>query len=163
MDVTQIVAAARRVLAATPYGFLTTVGPAGPSVRLVQHLSVDADLRVIFGTGRHTRKAAELRANPSAVYAAADPATRAAVSLYGEAVIDEDLDHRRAEWIPEFARWFPGGPGEPGFILVSVTPDRIEVWSGQDRIHPDPPALSSAVAVRSGAGWAGPAATQPAT
>lgn len=163
MDVTQIVDAARRVLAAAPYGFITTIGPAGPSVRLVQHLSVGADLRVVFGTGRHTRKAAELRANPSAVYAAADPATRAAVSLYGEGVIDEDLDHRRAEWIPGFARWFPGGPEEPGFILVSITPSRIEVWSAHDQVHPDPPALSSAVAIRTGTGWAGPAATHPAT
>lgn len=163
MEVTQIVAAARRVLAATPYGFLTTMGPGGPSVRLVQHLNVDEDLRVIFGTGRHTRKAAELQANPGAVYAAADPATRAAVCLYGEAAIDEDLDHRRAGWIPELERYFPHGPGGPEFVLVSIRPHRIEAWSAHDRIHPDPLGQSSAVAIRSGAGWAGPAGDPSST
>lgn len=85
MDVTAVLAAARRVLAASPYGFLTTSGPTGPSVRMVEHLSVDENLQVVFGTERGTRKEREIAANPEVVYAVADPATRAAVCLYGEA------------------------------------------------------------------------------
>lgn len=161
MNTTEIVSVARRVLTAVPYGFLTTSGRAGPSVRMVQHLSIDQDLRVVFGTGRRTRKARELRADATAVYAAGDPATGAAACLYGSANIDDDLSHRRAAWVPELAPFFPAGPDGPEFVLVSLNPSRLEVWSAADRVHPEPFGLSSAVVLRSENGWRGPTATHP--
>lgn len=163
MDTTEVIVAARRVLATVSYGFLTTVGQNGPSVRMVQHLSVDEDLRVVFGTGRHTRKAGELRADATAVYAVADLATGAAACVYGSGTIDDNLGRRRAAWVPELAPFFPNGPEGPEFVLVTFTPDRVEVWSARDRVHPDPFGLNSAVVVRSGGGWTGPTATHPVT
>ena len=161
VEVAEVVAAARRVLTTVPYGFFTTLGTTRPSVRMVGCLGIDEDLLVTFGTARHTRKAAELRANATAIYAAADLATGAAVCLYGTATIDEDLSHRRSAWVPGLARFVPGGPEDPEFVLVSLDPDRVEVWSEHDRVHPDPFGMASAVLLRSADGWAGPTTTHP--
>jgi general stress protein 26 len=161
VEAAEVVAAARRVLTAVPYGFLTTLGTTRPSVRMVGCLGLDGDLRVTFGTGRHTRKAAELKANATAIYAAADLTTGAAVCLYGTATIDEDLSRRRSAWGPGLERYFPGGPEDPEFVLVSINPDRVEMWSEQDRVHPDPFGMTSAVVLRSADGWAGPTTTGP--
>ena len=40
-----------------------------------------------------------------------------------------------------------------------IDPDRVEVWSEQDRVHPDPFGMASAVGLRSAGGWAGPTTT----
>src|SRR6516225_4090057 len=111
---------------------------------MVGCLGLDGDLRVTFGTGRHTRKAAELRANATAIYAAADLATGAAVCLYGTATIDEDLGHRRSAWVPGLAPYVPRGPEDPEFVLVLLDRDRVEVWSEQDRVPLDPFGMASA-------------------
>jgi len=161
VEATEVVAAARRVLTTVPYGFLTTLGTTRPSVRMVGYLGIDEDLRVTFGTGRHTRKAAELKANATAIYSAADLTTGAAVCLYGTATIDEDISRRRSAWRPGLARFVPGGPEDPEFVLVSIDPDRVEMWSEQDRVHPDPFGMASAVVLRSAGGWVGPTTTHP--
>src|SRR5260370_2330469 len=86
-----------------------------------------------------------------------------AVCLYGTATIDEDLSRRRSAWVPGLARFVPGGPEDPEFVLVSLDPDRVEVWSEHDRVHPDPFGMASAVLLRSARGWAGPTTTHPGT
>ena len=160
VEAAEVVAAARRVLTTVPYGFFTTLGTTRPSVRMVGYLDIDEDLRVTFATGRHTRKVAELKANATAIYAAADLATGAAVCLYGTATIDDDLSRRRSAWSPGLAR-FVSGPEDPEFVLVSIDPDRVEMWSEQDQVHPDPFGMASAVVLRSADGWEGPTTTHP--
>jgi hypothetical protein len=44
---------------------------------------------------------------------------------------------------------------------VSIDPDRIEMWSEQDQVSPDPFGMASAVVLRSADGWAGPTTTHP--
>lgn len=161
MDVTQVLATAQRVLAADPYGFLTTWTDAGPSVRLVQHLRVDDDFGIVFATERGTRKERQIAVNPRVVYSVSDTATRSAVSLYGKAALDDDPDHRRTLWTPEFLQYFPDSPVGPNFVFISITPDRLEVWSRDDKILPDPVGRSSAVLTRTDAGWTGPTGTHP--
>ena len=153
-DAADVMAAARRVLTTVPYGFITTVGETRPSVRMVGQLGIDEDLRVTFATGRHTRKAAELRADPTAVYAAADLASGAAVCLYGTARVDDDPNLRRSAWRPELATYFPAGPEGAELVIVTLEPDRVEVWSKRDRIPADQ-GLASAVLLRSPTGWTG--------
>ncbi|HZC51188.1 MAG TPA: pyridoxamine 5'-phosphate oxidase family protein, partial [Mycobacterium sp.] len=152
MDAAAVIDAARRVLTDVQLGFLTTSGTTGPSVRMVGHLSVDERLRVVFGTARSTRKVAELRADPAVVYAVGDD--RSAACLYGTATLDEDVDHRRAAWGPDLARYF-SGPEDAEFVLVVIDPDRVEVWSEPERIYTGPNGLTVAVATRSGDKWAG--------
>lgn len=161
VDIDPILTAAQRILDANRYGFLTTLGEGGPSSRLVQHLRFDNDLRVIFGTGGHTRKAHEIRADPTVVYSVADPMGKAAVSLYGRASIDEDVQHRRAAWIAGLDEYFRGGPEDPEFVLIAISTQRVEVWSKHDRIHPAPLGQSCAVAVRGSDGWIDRGGTHP--
>src|SRR5215472_8268629 len=91
----------------------------------------------------------------------AEGAHGGAVCLYGTATIDEDLNRRRSAWVPGLARFVPGGPEDPEFVLVSIDPDRVEVWSEQDRVAPDPFGMASAVVLRSADSWAGPTTTHP--
>lgn len=157
-DPAAIIGAARRILTDAQLGFLTTSGTTGPSVRMVGHLSVDERLRVVFATARSTRKVAELRADPAVVYAAGDD--RSAACLYGTATLDEDVDHRRAAWGPDLARYFHG-PDDAELVLVVIDPDRVEAWSEPERIYTGPNGLTVAVATRSGDRWEGPSSTYP--
>lgn len=157
-DATAVVAAARRILGETRVGFLTTNGTAGPTVRMVGHIRVDEDLRVVFATMRSTRKIVELSADPAVVYSAGDD--RSAACLYGTASIDEDLEHRRAAWGRDLVPYF-SGPEDSEYVLVVVRPHRIEVWSEPERIWTGPNDLIVAAVTRSGGGWVGPSSTYP--
>jgi len=163
MKTTDVLTAARRILKTVEFGFLVTEGETRASVRMVGALHIDGDLRITFASAARTRKARELRSNQTAIYSVADivpgdSTIGAAVCLYGTATIDEDLSHRRAAWSPGLARWFPDGPDGSGFILVGLVPDRIEVWSVQDGIVPEP-GPASAVLTRSASGWSRPTTT----
>ena len=165
METTDVLTAARRILKTVEFGFFVTQGETRPSVRMVGTLHIDGDLRITFATSAQTRKARELRSNQTAIYSVADivpgdSTTGAAVCLYGTATIDEDLSRRRSAWSAGLARWFPDGPEGSGFILVTLTPERIEVWSVQDGIVPTP-GPASAVLMRSAGGWSRPTSTLP--
>lgn len=67
--------------------------------------------------------------------------------LYGSAAIDEDVDHRRAAWGPDLARYFHG-PDDAEFVLVVIDADRVEVWSEPERIHTGPNLLTVARVTR---------------
>lgn len=166
MDSTEVLAVARRILSTQTLGFLATVGKSSPSIRMVGALVVDDDLRVAFATSAKTRKVLELRTDPRAVYATADMVpgdltTGSAVCLYGTASIDADSPRRREIGARVGDRYFPGGAENPDFVIVTLAPDRVEVWSEQDRIVPDPHGMASAVVTRSARGWSEPTTTYP--
>ena len=162
MSSSELHAAARRILAAGPWGFLTTEDPP-VRTRVVQHLEVTDDLTITFSTGPHTRKAESIRRKPAVIYAALDPVTGGAVSVHGQATLDDDPTERQRLWIDDLAPFFPAGPTGDGFVLVRIVPLRIEVWSVVDDMSPPPFGLSSLATGRSDPddAWSGPTGTHP--
>lgn len=159
-DPATIIEAARRITLATPYGFLTTTGDQ-IQTRLVQHLDIADDCRITFSTGPGTRKAESIRQQPSVSYAVYDPDTQAAAAIYGNARFDDDIDRRQALWTDDLAPFFPDGPTADGFVLVTIDPSRVEVWSVPDELAPAPFGLSSIVIEQTSGGWTEATGTHP--
>lgn len=126
------------ILAASKYGFLTTVVDGHPHTRLVQHTNVDADGTVWIGTSPKSRKATDIALHPEVTYAVEDRATLAYSCLYATADIVDDLDERKARWVKGFEMFFPDGPEGDDFILLRLRPTALEVMDFTRGIHPDP-------------------------
>lgn len=154
------ITAARRIANAATYGFFTTAAD-GIQTRLVQHLEVTDDCGITFSTGPTTRKAASVRVNSSVSYAVYDPETLAAATIYGATHLDTDLGRRMALWDDSLAPFFPEGPDADGFVLVTIVPTRIEVWSLPDELAPPPFGLSSATTRRANDSWSEVTGTHP--
>ena len=154
--------AARRILAAGPWGFVTTT-ESPVRTRVVQHLEVSDELTITFSTGPDTRKAQSIRRDPNVIYSALDSATGSAVAIHGTATLIDDLHERQKLWIDDLAPFFPNGPTDDGFVLVRIVPNRVEVWSLEDGLTPPPFGLSSMFTDRTepGDSWTDPTGTHP--
>ncbi len=143
------------MLAAHPYGFLITVADAEatPHARLVQHVTVGADLSIWIGTSPSSRKAAEVERSGRASYAVEDRASFAAVVLSGAASVEGDRSVREAHWVSGFEPFFPSGPGGNDFVLIHLTPDKLELIDFAHGVHPEPYGLVSQHFSLTPTGW----------
>lgn len=145
----------RAALEGHPYGFLVTADEGGvPHARLVQHVTVGADISLWIGTSRRSRKVGEIRRSGRATYAVEDRTSIAAMVASGPATIEEDLADREAHWGAGFEAFFPTGPAGDDFVLIRIVPDEIEMIDFSHGIHPDPYGLRSQRFQRAGDGWA---------
>jgi general stress protein 26 len=148
--------AAVRITRSGLYGSIATTDAEGrPRVRIVQHLAVDDDATVWFGTSPRTRKARELTARPEVCYSvlhAAGPAS-AYAALYARAEVVTDPVELRARWVDGFAPYFPAGPDGGDLVLVRLVPYRVELLDFGAGIHPDPFGLAAAIIERGPGGW----------
>lgn len=137
-----------------PYGFAVTAEEVGPpSGRLVQHLAIGSDAVLVFSTSPSTRKARRTVASGQMTYLVEDRRRFAYVALSGSARLETDLEERVRHWDEGLRAFFPDGPGGDDFVLVVVEPERIELWSAVDGVHPDPYGLAAATLARAGGEW----------
>ncbi|MGW1492640.1 pyridoxamine 5'-phosphate oxidase family protein [Streptomyces sp. NPDC002402] len=136
-----------------PHGFLASADHAGrPHVRLMQHLVVDDDATVCFGTSRRSREVAGIAGAPEVGYAIEDRAAFSYVTLYGRLVDDQ------ARWLELWddepgIRFFPDRPTRGDFDLLELVPHRIELVDFTARVNPEPQGLVPAVIEKTGTGW----------
>jgi general stress protein 26 len=140
------------LLRANPYGFLITAD-GGIHSRLVEHLRVDDDATVWIGTSPRSRKAADVSGGEMACYSVEDRAAFGYVTVTARPVLSADLAQRRALWQDELAAFFPGGPEGDDFVLLRLSPVRIELMNFARAVHPDPYGLVPAVIERDETGW----------
>jgi general stress protein 26 len=141
------------VLRANPYGFLITAGSGGPHSRLVQHLCVEDDVTIWIGTSPRSRKVADIAVSALVCYSVEDRAEFAYLTVEASAAVSEDASQRRAKWNPGLAAFFPGGPEGDDFVLLRLSPVRIELMNFGQGVHPDPYGLVPAVIERSAGAW----------
>jgi len=146
--------AARETVEAAKYCFLITVDAAGqPQARLMEPFAPDRDLVVWMGTTPGSRKVTQIRANPRATLACHNPKGPDYVTLVGRARVIDDLAERRRRWRPGWEAFFPGGPDGQNYILVELTPSRVEVISHTHKIANAPEARGPAMVERKGDRW----------
>lgn len=76
-------------------------------------------------------------------------------------MIIDDIELKRSRWAAfteaqkKFAlRWNPMGPEDPDLVYVRLKTKRIEMWSSEHRVMPEPIGYSAAVLTRnSESGW----------
>lgn len=93
---------------------------------------VEFDGDVWFFSGAHTRKIADLEAEPRVQLSYAVPDEFKFIAMTGEASIVRDVEKKQELWIEDLERWFPAGPESPDVVLIKVTPTTVAYWVGEE-------------------------------
>ncbi len=153
-DVDALLSLVHAALGSHPYGFLATTGDGGvPHARLVQHVAVEADLTLWFGTSPASGKVRELRRSPRATYAVENRPSFAAASLTGNVTIVDDPAARRSHWADGFDAFFPAGPTGEDYVALKLVPEEVELIDFAHGVHPTPYGLASQRLTRDQGHW----------
>ena len=128
----------RELIKRTRYSKLITFGPDGaPHGRIMTNLPLGDDMVIWYATGLSTNKAKEIETNPNVSVFVDDPDDQTNASIIGKAEIVTDARLRRKYWQETFSFFFPGGPTDPDYCLLKITPKKIEYLSPGPSFHPD--------------------------
>lgn len=154
LSVELLLEATSAIIRQSRYCFLVTLDEAGrPNARLMQHFEPEDDLTLWLGTSAASQKVAHILKDDRVMLAHEDPDDPAYVTLLGTARIVRDPALQRQYWVDEYLESFPAGPESEDYVLIRVTPSRIELMSYARNITPSPYGLRPAVLVRAGDSW----------
>lgn len=130
----------RQIMTAAGCASLITVDDAGqPSSRPVRTFpSDDALTKISIPTDSASRKTAQAKANPRVLLSYVDTASRGYVTIIGNARLNDRLKDKQAIWVDPFAAFWPGGSQSESYLLIDVTPKRIEMRSYTQGVAEDP-------------------------
>ncbi len=150
----RVLEAARETMSAARYCFLVTLDEAGqPQARLMDPFEPGTDLTVWLATNPKTRKVDQIRRDPRVTLAYSDAQGHGYVALIGRARLVEDLSERRRRWKPDWTPFYPDGPEGEDYVLIEVTPSRIEVMSMSQNVADDPLGWKPAILRKSNGRW----------
>jgi general stress protein 26 len=133
----QLIAAARETMLAARYCALITLHSAGhPQARTLDPFPPDEHLVVWLGTNPRTRKVAEIRRNPRVTLHYFDREAQAYVTISGIARLVNDPKEKAKHWKDEWKDFYPDRVN--GYLLIAVTPLRMEVVNVKKGIVGDP-------------------------
>jgi len=130
---------ARKLMESIRYCAVITVDGSGqPQARAIDCFAPDDKLVVWFATVPASRKVAEIRKNPRVTLYYFDPKDigQGYVTLVGHARIVDDAAEKQKRWKKGFEAFWPDQSAS--YLLVEVTPDRVEVLSPANGIMNDP-------------------------
>jgi general stress protein 26 len=120
--------AAREIIGAARFCALVTLDSAGRlQARAIDAFAPDSDLVVRIGTNRRTRKVAEIARDPRVTLYYFHAPSASYVTLQGRARVVTDTADTRRYWKPEWEAFYPDR--EADYVLIAVTPERLEVVS----------------------------------
>lgn len=119
----------RKIIDDAKWGYLATWSPDGPRVRPISGL-VDDSMTAWMATGTDSRKVQQIKADPKAEICYCVPSGMAHIRLSGTIEMVEDKTKR--EWFyktQEYMAKFFSSPDDPGYTLLKLTPEKIEVMA----------------------------------
>jgi general stress protein 26 len=136
-DRTTLLAAARDIMTNSgPCAVITVDDTGRPQARTIDAFPPDDNMVVWFATNPNTRKVAQIKKDPRVTLYYYNPAAMGYVTLLGRARLVNDLAEKQKRWKPGFEAFWPDRG--TGYLLVEVTPERIEVASVKHKIANDP-------------------------
>ncbi len=149
-----ILEAARNTIKKAGVCFMITVNEKKEArARLMQPFPPEDDLTIWLGAESGSGKIEEIQHHSLVTLAYQDPSENAYVSLMGQASIITSLQLRRKYWDESFRAFWPNGPDGQDYLLIRVSPYKIEVLNLERNITPEPYGLSAAELVKEGAEW----------
>lgn len=119
-----------------------------PSDDKFTHITIPSDVN-----SRKTRHAAD---NPKVLLAYVDAPSRGYVTMIGTAEVVDDPEKKRAAWVEPFLAFWPDGAESKNYVLIVVTPERIETRSYTQGIADTPTQWVPVVLTRTDdGGWTG--------
>ena len=132
----KLIAAAREIMIAARYCALITVDASGfAQARTMDPFPADQDMVVWLATNPKTRKVSEIGKNLRVVLYYFDLPSQSYVTISGIARLVDDPREKARHWKDEWKDFYPDR--EKGYLLIAVTPDKLEVVSVKKGITGD--------------------------
>jgi PPOX class probable F420-dependent enzyme len=145
-DEARVLKAAAELMRATDYCALVTLDRDGtPQARAMQPFPPEPDLSVWFGTHVGTRKLEQIRKDPRVTlfYLASDGSGY--VTLIGRAEIVTDPAEKAKRWMPSWQAFYEDANRGQDYVLIRVSPARVEMMSFPHGIAIDPKGWKPAI------------------
>lgn len=131
--------AAREVMEKARYCALVTNAESGyPQARAIDAFAPEADMTVWIATNPVTRKVAEVKKDPRVTLYYYEPAGPGYVTLQGRATVVADPAEKAKRWKEDWAAFYKDKNRGDDYVLLRVTPVRLEVVSYGHGLLNDP-------------------------
>lgn len=139
-DIDAVLNVAKQIMTAAGCAALITINESGlPSSRPVRTiLSDDEFTKITIPTDQASRKTHHVRSNSNVVLSYIDTPTRGYVTVIGEAVLNDRLEDKKAAWAEPFSSFWPDGPECEEYLLIELTPKRMEIRSYTQGVAEEP-------------------------
>ena len=132
-----LLSAARGMIIDIRYCTLITQAADGTAdARTMDPFPPDSTFTIWFGTNRHSRKVAQIRANPQVTLHWFDPADPGYVVIKGRATVVDDAALEARFWKDEWEGFYPDRAGT--YVVIRVVPQHLEIVSTRRGILGDP-------------------------
>lgn len=133
----RLIKAAREIMGAARYCALVTLDTLGrPYARTMDPFPPDENMVVWFGTNPNSRKVRQIRRNQRVTLYYFDRENQEYVTILGKARVVTDAKEKSKWWKEEWQAFYPDR--SKGYLLIAVTPDKLEVVSEKKGILGDP-------------------------
>ena len=138
-DRAAIVKVATGIMQRARFCTLVTIGEDGhPQARVIDAFPPDGQMVVWMATNALTRKVAEIRKDPRVTLSYFDPNTMGYVTLLGKAALVTDGAEKAKRWKEDWAKLYTDKNRGDDYLLIKVTPIRLEVSVESQGITNDP-------------------------
>jgi general stress protein 26 len=132
-------AAARTVMADARYAtFITLDGTGHPQARIVDPFEPEDDLTIWIATNARSRKVGQVEADPRVTLTWFDEDGQSYVTVLGVARAVRDPAEKAKRWKPEWEEFYQDRNKGDDYLLIRVTPQRLEVVSERLGMTNDP-------------------------
>jgi general stress protein 26 len=135
----EAIAAARTVMADARYAtFITLDGTGHPQARIVDPFEPEDGLMIWIATNARSRKVGQIEADPRVTLTWFDEEGRSYVTVLGVARAVRDPAEKSKRWKPEWEGFYQDRNKGDDYLLIRVTPQRLEVVSERLGMTNDP-------------------------
>ena len=118
---------------------LVTIGSGGhPQARIMDAFPPDEGMVVWMATTPSSRKAGEIRKDPRVTVSCFDANTRGYVTLLGRAALVAEPAEKAKRWKDDWAKIYKDANRGDDYLLIKVTPVRLEVSAEGEGVRNDP-------------------------
>lgn len=138
-DRTAVIDAATEIMLKARYcSMITLDGDGSPQVREVDPFAPEEGMVVWLGTNPGTRKVAQIKRDPRVALSYLAPDGGGYVTLLGKADLVESVTEKERFWKEEWSAFYKDKNKGSDYLLIRVTPTRLEVVSYAHKILNDP-------------------------
>jgi len=128
------------------YCTLVTVGADGhPQARVMDAFPPEAEMVVWMATTSLSRKVGEIRSDPRVTLSYFDAKTMGYVTVVGKATLVSDPAEKAKRWKDDWAKIYQDRNRGDDYLLIRVTPIRLEVSAEGEGVKNDPRTWRAAV------------------
>ena len=138
-DRAAVLKAAAGIMQRARYCTLVTIGDGGhPQARVMDAFPPEGQMVVWMATTPLSRKVAEIRKDPRVTLSYFDANSMGYVTLLGRAVLVSDPAEKAKRWKDDWAKIYRDGNRGDDYLLIKVTPIRLEVSAEGEGVKNDP-------------------------